>query len=93
MGNNNWQKAARIESRLNIADISYYKSKYEPQSIIKRLNNLYQQKEFSIDNYLEIAKLETLLDNSKNAYSAIEKAYKLDPLRTDLEKIYFTFPR
>lgn len=93
VGNLNWQKASSLESELNLNDIAYYKSKYAPQSIIKRLDDLYRQNDFTIDDYLEIAKLEALMDNNKSAYSAIEKAYKLDPLRTDIEKIYFTFPR
>jgi len=90
---NKWSQASALESKLNIEDIKYYKNKYEPVSIKQRLTIFYQQKEFTIDDYLEIAKLEALLGNNDKAYSAIEKAYKIDPLRTDIEKIYFTFPR
>lgn len=87
-----WDKASKLENKLENDDIRYYKDKYLPSAVEKRLKEIYQIKKKTIDDWLEITQMETLLNHRKEAYQAIKEAYKIDPIRSDIEKIYFTFP-
>ena len=89
----NWDKAKILEKKLNQDDIRYYKDQYLPQAIENKLKEKYALAIKSIDDWIEIAQLESLQNHSKEAYRAIEEAHTLDPIRSDIEKIYFTFPR
>jgi len=87
-----WDKASKLEKKFENDDIRYYKEKYLPSAIEKRLKEKYLIKQKTIDDWLEITQMETLLNHPKEAYQAIKEAYKIDPIRSDVEKIYFTFP-
>ena len=90
---NRWPQAVKLETKLNSDDIRYYKDQYSPESLQNKLKALYGLENLTVDDWLTIARLELLLDHYAEASAAVERAYQIDPLHREVEKIYFTFPQ
>ncbi len=60
------------------------------QSIQKRLETLKVKRPKSTDDWLEVASLFTLLNQPENASLAISAARQSDPIRQDLERLYYS---
>jgi len=85
------EKAKIVEKRLNIIDIENFSKKNKIEELQKRLGVLETKNEKNADDWMEIAVLLYRLNQREQAYRAIESAYKLDPIREDISKIYFTY--
>lgn len=86
-----WKKAKRIENRLKSEDIDNFKKQNEAEELEKRLEVLNSKDQKNADDWMEIATIDYKLNKKDEAYVAIENAYKLDPIREDISKIYFTY--
>jgi tetratricopeptide (TPR) repeat protein len=86
-----WEKAKRIEKKLTSADIEVFSKKNKTEELEKRLGVLEAREQKNADDWMEIAVLFYRLNKRDEAFGAIENAYKLDPIREDISKIYFTY--
>jgi len=86
-----WEKAKKIESKLRIEDIEYFTKENKEEELKRKLNQIIIKNTKSVDDWMEIAATYYRLNNRDKAFEAIESAYKLDPIREDVSKIYFTF--
>ena len=86
-----WDKAKRIETRLKNEDIDNFKKGNEKGELEKRFEILDSKVDKNADDWMEIAVLLYKLKQKDAAYTAIEKAHNLDPIREDISKIYFTY--
>lgn len=86
----NWQKADNLESKLDKVDIQSYKSENNPQELEKRINELLSKNNKNVEDWLELAKDQMFLGERKDAIKSISEARKLDPVRKDIEKLYFS---
>jgi len=64
-----------------------------PETIKKTLNSLVVKSSKTPDDWIEITKIYLQLGNLPEAKKAIAQAQKLDPIRPDIEKIYFNLTR
>jgi len=88
---NQWTEAKKIAKKLRDEDIVDFTQKNSDVQLKKRLNELTIKSTKSADDWMEIAVIDYRLNLRDEAYKAITSAYKLDPIREDISKIYFTF--
>jgi len=86
-----WSTAAKLEPNLEQIDYLDYKINHQPEMLQKQIDTISALKDKTINDYIELAKLYTQKGNNQAAFSAIQKALALDPIRTDIEKLYFSF--
>jgi len=87
--NNDWQNAATLESKLNQDQVKNYKLAYQPQELQKRLSDLQNNPQKSTDDYIEIARIQSILGLSNQAIDSIKKAHQLDPIRSDVDRLFY----
>lgn len=88
---NQWAEAQKIAKNLRNEDIADFTQKNNEVQLKKRLNELTVKSMKNADDWMEIAIIDYRLNLKDEAYKAITSAYKLDPIREDISKIYFTF--
>jgi len=86
-----WQTAAKLEPELEQIDYLDYKINHQPEMIQKQIDTISTLKDKTINDYIELAKLYALKNDNTSAFNAIKAAHTIDPIRTDIEKLYFTF--
>ena len=88
--NNKWSEANKLEKSLDIADIKWFKEKYKAENLKKRLNELTIKMNKNADDWMAIAQIQGGLDNKEGQKQALLNARNLDPIRSDIEKVYFS---
>ena len=86
-----WEEAGGLENKIVMEDIEEYKKQNKVEELKKRLNEITIKREKKSDDWMELAVLFYKLNERDRAFKAIENAYKLDPIREDISKIYFTY--
>lgn len=84
-----WDQAAALESRLDPADINLYRLAYLPQNLKKQLNTLVVKSPKTADDWMAIAQIQSRLNRSRDALDSLKSALLTDPIRPDIEKVYF----
>ena len=87
--NNDWQNAAILESGLNQSQVTNYKLAHQPQELQKKISQLETTNDKTADDFVELAKSQTLLGLNDQAIQSIKKAYQLDPIRTDINRLFY----
>lgn len=91
--NNDWSNAAKLESKLNSTEISDYKFNYQPSELQNRANNLISKNNKSTEDYIELSRVYILLNQKQNAIDSIQKARQLDPLRDDIDRLFYSLSK
>jgi hypothetical protein len=91
--NNDWVNAAKLESRLSSSEISDYKFNYQPVELEKKESLLNSKEEKSVEDFIELARIQLLLDKKSNSLDNIQKARQLDPLRDDIDRLYYSLSK
>jgi|GEM_PF-3559458 len=86
---NDWVKADELEKQLDPADTLVYKSTHRPEELKKYINTLTLKKDKSVEDWLEIARVQSILGKVDDAYQSISTARKLDPIRDDISQIFY----
>jgi len=86
-----WEKAKKIEKYLKTVDIENFSKKNKAEELTKRLGEISKKGLKTADDWMEIAVLLYRLNKKDDSRKAIENAYKLDPIREDISKVYFTY--
>ena len=86
-----WQEADKLALKLKSEDIVYFTQKNNEEQLKERLNELTIRATKNADDWMEIAIINYRLNQKEEAFKAIEKAHKMDPIREDVSKIYFTY--
>jgi hypothetical protein len=84
-----WTHAVFLESGIDPDDISVYRLANYPLELKKRLNSLVVKSPRSPDDLIELAKIQASLNKFNDAITSITQANSQDPIRSDLEKIYY----
>lgn len=88
--NNKWGEASKLEKKLDQADLKWFKDKYKSENLKKQLNEKIIKTNKSADDWMVIAKIQSGLNDKNAEKQAIKTAYELDPIRSDIEKVYFS---
>lgn len=86
---NDWDNATTLESKLNPEQVEKYKLSYLPQQLQIKLSQLNNQKIKTADDYLQLAQIQSLLGQSTQAIESIKKAHQLDPIRPDIDRLFY----
>lgn len=87
--NNDWDKASILESKLNQDQVEKYKFSYQPQQLQARLSKLNNQEIKSVDDYLQLAQIQSILGMSSEVIESIKKAHQIDPIRSDIDQLFY----
>lgn len=90
---NDWTNAAKLESNLNASEISDYKFNYQPSELQKKVDYLNNKNEKSVEDYIELARVQLLLGQKQNSFDSIKKARQLDPIRDDVDRLYYSLSK
>jgi len=89
--NGDWVNAASLEDQLNPDQIIAYKLNHQPQELQKKIDQLDINNQKTADDYIELAKSQSLLGETDQALDSIKKAHQLDPVRSDVDRLFYSF--
>lgn len=89
-GSGKWTAAIKLEKKLEQADVEWYKNRNKTEDLKIRLNELTVKSNKTADDWMEIASIQSRLQKTTESKGSVKKAYDLDPIRSDIEKIYFS---
>lgn len=85
---NDWHNAANFELDLN--QIETFKKNNQPDKLKQRLSELKLQDNKSAQDYLTLAKIQSVLGLNDQAVQSIKEAHQLDPIRSDLDNLFYS---
>jgi tetratricopeptide (TPR) repeat protein len=91
--NGDWDSAKLIETDLDSADISDYRSKHQPQELQKTAGEFLAKTNKTADEWIELAKIQSMLGQNDEALKSVTEARKIDPIRDDIDKLYYTLSK
>ena len=89
VANGDWQNASLLESGLNQEQVVNYKLAHQPQELQKKISQLDINNQKTADDYVELAKSQSLLGENNQAIESIKKAHQLDPIRPDVDRLFY----
>ena len=87
--NNDWENALKLEVGLDQADVRAYKITHYPLELKKSVNNLVIKPNKTVEDWLELARVNSILDKKEESFTALSKAKSLDPIRDDIGQLYY----
>ena len=87
--NGDWANAAILENKLNSDQVVSYKLNHQPQELQKKIDQIDINNQKTSDDYIELAKSQSLLGQSNQAIDSIKKAHQLDPVRPDVGRLFY----
>lgn len=87
--NGDWVNAASLENKLNPDQVITYKLNHQPQELQKKIDQLGINNQKTADDYIELAKSQSLLGENDQAIDSIKKAHQLDPIRPDVDRLFY----
>jgi len=85
---NNWNNAAKFESDLN--QIQIFKLNNQPEKLSQKIAELKSKKNKDVQDYLSLAKTQSILGLNQDAIESIKQAHQLDPIRSDLDQLFYS---
>ena len=84
-----WDRAAKLESKLNQEDLIVFKRTHQPAELKKYINALTLKKDKSPEDWLELARVQSILGKSAESLDSLTRAKDLDPIREDISRLYY----
>jgi hypothetical protein len=88
--NGDWDNATSLENKLNQNQVADYKLNHQPEQLQKKITQSEINDQKTADNYIELAKNQSLLGLNQQAIDSIKKAHQLDPIRSDIDKLFYS---
>jgi len=85
---NDWDNAAKFESNLN--QINLFKINNQPQQLTQRVEELQNKPNKDAQDYILLAKIQSSLSQNSQAVQSVIKAHQLDPIRPDLDQLFYS---
>lgn len=84
-----WDKALKLEKKLDYKDLSLFKQNNQIDFLKDNLQDLLSQENKNADDWVKIAQINAKIGQELEAFNAISAAKEMDPLRSDIEELYF----
>lgn len=84
-----WSSADNLEASLDPSDIFFYKVAHEPSELKKYINNLTVKSDKTIEDWLELSRIQYILGKTDSAGRSLLQAKNLDPVRDDISQMYY----
>ena len=91
--NNDWLEASKLEADLNQTETSDYKFENQPEQIKKRISLINKKNFKNTEDYLELAKLYSLINQPDNSFESVKNARQFDHIRDDIDQLYFSLSK
>ena len=88
--NGDWNNAFLLEDKLNQDQVAVYKLNHQPQQLQKKIAQSETNNQKNTDDYIQLAKNQLLLGLNQQAVDSIKKAHQLDPIRSDIDKLFYS---
>jgi hypothetical protein len=88
-----WDNAAKLETGLDQSDIVTFKKTHQPSELKKYINNLEIKSDKTVEDWLELARVQSILGKDQDALESLTQAKKLDPVRDDISSLYYKLSR
>ena len=85
---NDWDNAVKFESDLN--QIEVFKLNNQPAKLSQKVTDLKAKNNKDAQDYLNLAKTQSLLGFNQEAIESIKQAHQLDPIRPDLDQLFYS---
>ena len=85
---NDWDNAAKFESDLN--QIEIFKKNNQPEKLSQKVTELKSKTNKDAQDYLNLAKIQSSLSLNQDAIESIKQAHQLDPIRSDLDQLFYS---
>ena len=85
---NDWSTAAKFET--NLDQIHFFKSNNQPQELAQKINEIQSKENKDAQDYLLLAKIQTSLGLNQEAVKSVAKAHQIDPIRPDLDQLFYS---
>ena len=89
--NNNWPRADKLEKHLDPSDIASYRSLHRIDQIKESINHLAVKTDKSVEDWLELSKLQAKIGENQLARQSLNQARQLDPVRDDINQLFLQF--
>ncbi|MDD4938105.1 MAG: hypothetical protein PHX34_03795 [Candidatus Shapirobacteria bacterium] len=90
-GVNDWNNATKFETGLNQTQI--FKLNHQPEKLLQKLNELKAKSNKDAQDYLTLAKTQSILGFNQDAVESIKQAHQLDPIRSDLDQLFYSITK
>lgn len=87
--NGDWDNAAILENKLNQDQVADYKLNHQPEQLQKKIAQAGLNDQKNADDYIRLAKNQSLLGLNQEAIDSIKKAHQLDLIRSDIDKLFY----
>lgn len=84
-----WSTASQIEPLLDPSDIRDYKLAHYPPELKKKLNTLAVKTDKSVEDWIELARIQFVVGKPQDALNSIKQARLRDSVRDDIDQIYY----
>ncbi|MBI2464609.1 hypothetical protein HYV64_00550 [Candidatus Shapirobacteria bacterium] len=84
-----WTAADKVALKLDPPDIALYRRLHHPDELKKIINSLVVAPKKSVEDWLELARVQSILGKKEDAFESITQAYNLDPIREDITTLYY----
>jgi len=84
-----WTSADKVALRLDPPDIALYRQNNHPDELKKIINSLVVAPKKSVEDWLELARVQSILGKKDDSFNSLSKAYELDPIRDDVTSLYY----
>ena len=88
--NGDWDNASFLENGLNQDQVTSYKLNHQPEKLQQKLDQMETNDQKNTDDYIKLAQNESLLGLNQQAVDSIKKAHQLDPIRSDIDKLFYS---
>jgi hypothetical protein len=88
--NGDWDNAASLENKLNQNQVADYKLNHQPEQLQKKIAQSEINDQKNADDYIKLAKNQSLIGLNQQAIDSIKKAHQLDPIRSDIDKLFYS---
>lgn len=85
---NDWSNAVKFES--NLDQINLFKSNNQPQQLAQKITELQNKDNKDAQDYLLLAKIQSSLGLNQEAVQSVIKAHQIDPIRPDLDQLFYS---
>lgn len=90
LDNSQFQKADKLESKLDLIDIKYSASLVHPRFVIATIQDILKKPNRSTDDIIEVALLYFKIGDIQNSKNFLLLAQQSDPVRSDIENLIQT---
>jgi cytochrome c-type biogenesis protein CcmH/NrfG len=84
-----WQSADALGATLDPLDTISYRRIHHPDELKKVINSLIVAPDKSVEDWMELARIQAILGKKDDSLASLSKAYELDPIRDDLTTLYY----